>query len=94
MISCAGAIVTALLFIAVVPGGFVRIAPRMSLPEQALIHGVVFVALSYVFYTYVVPVLEPFENPDTRERHPCPEGYAMCPSGDCRPATDLHSPCA
>jgi hypothetical protein len=94
MISCATAVVSALLFIAVVPGGFVRIAPRMSLPEQALLHGVVFVALSYLLYTYILPQLEQFENPDTRERQPCPEGYTMCPSGECRLATDLHSPCA
>jgi len=57
-----------------VPGVHLSIPPGASLREQALIHGVVFAVVNYYVYLYVRPLLERFENPDTRVIPPCPPG--------------------
>lgn len=84
----------AVLFMLLVPGVHLSIPPGGSLIEKAVIHGVVFAIANQLAYNYLLPMLERFDNPDTRENHPCPEGYVMCPSGDCRLASDVHSPCS
>lgn len=84
----------ALLFMVLVPGVHLSIPPGASLREQALIHGVVFAVANQILYRHILPLLERFENPDTRVKQPCPPGYDMCSSGDCRLATDVHSPCS
>lgn len=83
----------AILFALLVPGVHLTIPPGASLREQAVIHGVVFAIANYFVYMYVRPLLERFENPDTRVNPQCPAGYERCPSGDCRLKTDVHSPC-
>jgi hypothetical protein len=80
----------AVLFMLLVPGVHLAIPLGRSLVEKAVIHGLVFAVVNH----YLLPTLERFENPDTRENHPCPPGYIMCTSGDCRLATDMHSPCS
>ena len=84
----------AILFALLVPGVHLTIPPGASLRKQAVIHGVVFAVANYFVYMYVRPLLEGFENPDTRVNPPCPPGYERCPSGDCRLKTDVHSPCS
>lgn len=64
----------AILFMLLVPGVHLSIPPGASLREQALIHGVVFAVVNYYVYLYVRPLLERFENPDTRVIPPCPPG--------------------
>jgi hypothetical protein len=83
----------ALIFMLLVPGVHLTIPPGASLREQALIHGAVFAVVNHLAYNYLLPMLERFENPDSRVKQPCPPGYDMCPSGDCRLASDVHSPC-
>lgn len=76
-----------------VPGVHLTIPPGASLREQALIHGVVFAVVNYYVYLYIRPALERFDNPSTKTPAPCPSGYVMCPSGECKLASDVHSPC-
>lgn len=64
----------AILFMLLVPGVHLSIPPGASLREQALIHGVVFAVVNYYVYLYIRPMLERFENPDTRVIPPCPPG--------------------
>jgi hypothetical protein len=64
----------AILFMIMVPGVHLSIPPRASLKEQAIIHGVIFAVLNYYVYLYVRPMLERFDNPDTKVLPPCPEG--------------------
>lgn len=64
----------AILFMLLVPGVHLSIPPGASLREQALIHGVVFAVINYYVYLYIRPMLEGFENPDTRVVPPCPPG--------------------
>lgn len=64
----------AILFMLLVPGVHLSIPPGASLREQALIHGVVFAVVNYYVYLYVRPLLERFDNPDTRVLPPCPPG--------------------
>jgi hypothetical protein len=64
----------AILFMLLVPGVHLSIPPGASLREQALIHGVVFAVVNYYVYLYVRPMLERFDNPDTRVLPPCPPG--------------------
>jgi hypothetical protein len=64
----------AILFMLLVPGVHLSIPPGASLREQALIHGVVFAVVNYYVYLYVRPMLERFENPDTKVLPPCPPG--------------------
>jgi membrane protein implicated in regulation of membrane protease activity len=85
-------VLKALLFVALVPGVLVRLPPGASFKTQLVVHGVLFVVLVY----YVFPMIERFENPNSKADVPCPgtDGmYVKCPSGDCRLKTDVHSPC-
>lgn len=76
-----------------VPGVHLSIPPGASLREQALLHGLVFAVVNYYVYLYVRPMLEGFQNPDTRVNGPCPPGYKQCGSGDCVLIGDKHGPC-
>lgn len=76
-----------------VPGAHLNIPPSGSLREKALIHGVLFAVVNYYVYKFIRPMLEGFNNPDTRINPPCPPMYEQCPSGDCRLKTDVHSVC-
>jgi len=71
------------LFVLLVPGVLLSIPPGASLREQALVHGVVFAVVNYYVYLYVRPMLERFENPDTRVLPPCPAG-SVRHGKDCR----------
>lgn len=84
----------AILFMVFVPGTHLNLAPRASLAERAVLHGIVFAVANYLVYLYVRPLLESFDNPDTRVDQPCPPGSVKCPSGDCRLKGDVHSPCS
>jgi hypothetical protein len=81
------------LFMLFVPGIHFSIPPGGSLREQALLHGLVFAVVNYYVYLYVRPMLEGFENPDTRKTAPCPPGYKQCGSGDCVLESDIHGKC-
>lgn len=76
-----------------VPGVHLSIPPSGSLLEKSLIHGLVFSVVNYFVYKYVRPMLEGFDNPDTRVDQPCPPGYTKCKSGDCKLKTDLYGMC-
>jgi hypothetical protein len=82
-----------ILFMLFVPGIHFSIPPGGSLREQAILHGLVFAVVNYYVYVYVRPMLEGFENPDTRKTAPCPKGYKACGSGDCVLESDIHGPC-
>jgi hypothetical protein len=73
----------AILFMLLVPGVHLSIPPGASLREQALIHGVVFAVVNYYVYLYVRPMLERFDNPDTKVLPPCPAG-SVRHGKDCR----------
>lgn len=73
----------AVLFMLLVPGVHLSIPPGASLREQALIHGVVFAVVNYYVYLYIRPMLERFDNPDTRVLPPCPPG-SVRHGKDCR----------
>ena len=80
----------AVLFILFVPG--VHFNVPGTLKEQALIHGVFFALANYLVYLYVRPLLEGFDNPDTRKDQPCPPGTTKGKNGDCRVQGDVHGP--
>lgn len=84
----------AILFVILVPGTHLTIPPGGRLIEQAVIHGIIFAVVNYLVYMYVRPLLETFENPNTRVDQPCPPGTVKCASGDCRLKGDVHSPCS
>lgn len=73
----------AILFMLLVPGVHLSIPPGASLREQALIHGVVFAVVNYYVYLYIRPMLERFDNPDTKVLPPCPPG-SVRHGKDCR----------
>lgn len=73
----------AILFMLLVPGVHLSIPPGASLREQALIHGVVFAVVNYYVYLYIRPMLERFDNPDTKVIPPCPPG-SVRHGKDCR----------
>jgi hypothetical protein len=73
----------AILFMLLVPGVHLSIPPGASLREQALIHGVVFAVVNYYVYLYIRPMLESFDNPDTKVLPPCPAG-SVRHGNDCR----------
>jgi len=73
----------AILFMLLVPGVHLSIPPGASLREQALIHGVVFAVVNYYVYLYIRPLLERFDNPDTKVLPPCPPG-SVRHGKDCR----------
>ena len=81
----------AILFMLLVPGVHLSIPPGGSLREQAIIHGVVFAFVNYFVYLYVRPMLERFDNPDTRVLPPCPPGSVRHGS-DCRMKGEGESP--
>jgi hypothetical protein len=83
----------ALLFAVLVPGVVVTIPAKGPLRTQALVHAVVFAALNYVVYTYVRPMLEGFDNPDSKVDQPCPPNSVKCPSGDCKLKSDIYGMC-
>jgi hypothetical protein len=74
----------AILFMLLVPGVHLSIPPGGSLREKALIHGAVFAVVNYYIYMHVRPMLERFDNPDTRVLPECPPGSERQGSGDCR----------
>lgn len=76
-------ILKALLFMLLLPGSHFRIPVGGTLKEQALVHGFIFAVVNYIAYKVIRPILENFENPDTRVIPPCPEGYEHTPAGDC-----------
>ena len=78
-----GLLLKAILFMLLVPGVHLSIPPGASLKEQALIHGVVFAVVNYYVYLYVRPLLERFDNPDTKVLPPCPPG-SVRHGKDCR----------
>jgi hypothetical protein len=84
----------AVLFMLLVPGTHFNIPPGGKLIEKAVLHGIVFAIANYLVYMYVRPLLEGFDNPDTRKDSPCPPGSVKCASGDCRLKGDVHSPCS
>jgi hypothetical protein len=84
----------ALLFMVLVPRVHFSIPPGASLLEQAAIHSLFFVVANYFVYLYVRPLLEGFQNPDTRADTPCPLGSVKGTNGDCRIASDIHGPFA
>lgn len=73
----------AILFMLLVPGVHLNIPPGGSLLEKAVIHGVVFAVANYFVYLYIRPMLERFDNPDTRVLPPCPPG-SVRHGKDCR----------
>ena len=81
----------AVLFMLLVPGVHLSIPPGASLREQAIIHGVVFAVVNYYIYLYVRPLLERFDNPDTRVLPPCPPG-SVRHGKDCRMKGEGESP--
>jgi hypothetical protein len=84
----------AVLFMLLVPGTHFNIPPGGKLIEKAVLHGIVFAIANYLVYMYVRPLLEGFDNPDTRKDSPCPPGSVKCASGDCCLKGDVHSPCS
>ena len=83
----------AILFMLLVPGVHLTIPPGASLKEQALIHGVVFAVVNHFVYVYIRPMLERFENPDSKTDQPCPPNSVKCPSGDCKLKDDIYGLC-
>ena len=73
----------AILFMLLVPGVHLSIPPKAPLYQQALIHGVVFAVVNYYVFLYVRPMLERFDNPDTKVLPPCPAG-SVRDGLDCR----------
>ena len=88
-----GILLKVILFMILVPGVHLTIPPGGSIQEQALLHGLVFAVVNYYVYLYVRPMLESFENPNSRTDSPCPPGFKKCGSGDCVLESDKHGPC-
>ena len=84
----------ALLFMILVPGVHISIPPGGSLLEQAVIHSLYFAVANYLIYMYLRPMLERFDNPDTKKDAPCPSGSVKGKNGDCRVASDIYGPFA
>jgi hypothetical protein len=82
----------AILFMLMVPGVHFSIPPGGSLREKAIIHGVVFAVLNYFVYMYIRPLLERFDNPDTKVDQPCPHGSKKGKDGECVLEGDVHNP--
>ena len=85
----------AILFMILVPGVHLSIPPRASLPQQALIHGVVFAVVNHFVYRNVLPLMEKFDtfHPDSKKDSPCPPNSVKCPSGDCKLFSDIYGLC-
>lgn len=71
------------LFIGVVPGVLFRLTPTSSLVKQSILHGILFASLNYYVSMYIHPMLERFDNPDTKVIPPCPPG-SVRHGKDCR----------
>ncbi len=74
----------AALFAVLVPGVVLSLPEGASLQQKAIVHGLVFAVLNYLIYVYVRPMLERFENPNTKVLPPCPPGSDRVGAGDCR----------
>ena len=74
----------AALFAVLVPGVVVSLPEGASLQQKAMVHGLVFAVLNYLVYVYVRPMLERFDNPNTKILPPCPPGSDRVGAGDCR----------
>ena len=74
-----------------VPGVVLSIPPGASLLQKALVHGLVFAVLNYYIYHYIRPMLERFDNPDSKVLPPCPEG-SVRRGKDCRMKGEGESP--
>ncbi len=83
----------AALFIVLVPDLFISVPEGGSLHQKAFVHGVIFAAVNYFLYTKIRPLLEGFENPDTKKDHPCPPNSVKCASGDCKLKSDIYGMC-
>jgi hypothetical protein len=83
----------AIIFAILVPGVSISIPLGTSLHEKALVHGLVFAVVNFLVYKYVRPMLETFDNPDTKVDQPCPPNSVKCPSGDCKLKNDLYGLC-
>ena len=66
------------------PGSHFRIPPGGTLKEQAFIHAIIFAVANYITYKAIRPILENFDNPDTRKDQECPAGSIKHRNGDCR----------
>jgi len=71
------------LFVALVPGMLISLPAGGTLVEKAMVHSLVFAVADYFSYKFLLPMLEPFDNPDTKVNPPCQEGYTQCSNGDC-----------
>ena len=80
----ASIILKIVLFLVLLPGSHFRIPPGGTLHEQAVIHAILFAVLNYIAYKAIRPLLESFDNPDSRVDQPCPEGSIKHRNGDCR----------
>jgi hypothetical protein len=81
----------AILFTLLVPGVVLSIPPGASLQQKALVHGLVFAVVNYYVYIYLRPMLERFDNPDSKVLPPCPPGSVRHGS-DCRMKGEGESP--
>lgn len=79
------------LFIALVPGVFLRIPQGASPLTQALVHGVVFAVVNWFLYMYVIRGMENFDMPDSKPLPPCPPG-SVRRGKDCRMKGEGESP--
>ena len=79
----------AVLFMILLPGSHFRIPHGGTLKEQALVHGILFAVFNYLAYKTLLPLLESFDNPNTKVNAPCPKGYKQCKSGDCVQETSI-----
>lgn len=61
--------------------------------KNPLVMTLLAVGLLFVVFKYIVPRLEGFSNPSTKENPKCPPDYTQCPSGDCIDTRDPHQTC-
>lgn len=61
--------------------------------KNPLVMTLLALAVLWIAFKYVVPMMEGFANPDTKVNPKCPEGYKQCPSGDCISNSDPHQTC-
>ena len=80
----ANIILKIVLFMVLLPGSHFRIPVGGTLREQAFIHSIIFAVANYIAYKAIRPILESFDNPDTRIDPECPAGSERHKNGDCR----------
>jgi hypothetical protein len=85
----------AVLFYLLAPRVFLALPEGSSLVTQALVHGLVFGIVDHFASKLLKPMFEPFENPDSKVDHPCPDKYEKCPSGNgnCRLIGEIYNNC-